>query len=309
MFLNDFIGIDTDDRFSKLARESVTFSAFFDYWRDELFERVMRLFVWEGTYNEKTKTGIKPKEIEQRLLIQGHVGISKITPEDKELTAFFGNYYGVSKYLDEKPFYNVRCPIYSGSKEINKDIIVIDNNSLKNPTFDLVHHYAMLLAHNEVTLVDLLVNARDSGGVPVAKTEKQKNSIKTYLGKLFNGQFDVVTDTGMLGVEYAGTNRQTSQGIIDVYETRERLLKAFYSDIGVKSAFGKRSNTVEEEVESDNSLLLLNLSDMLKCRQDGAKAVNQLFGTNWSVSIAKELNYGSENEVKEIKKGEDENGL
>jgi len=295
MFLNDVIGIDTDDNIGKLARESVTFSAFYDYWRDELYERVMRLFIWTGTYDNKTKKGIKPKEIEQRLLLQGNCGIT-ILDKDKELTAVFGSYYGVSKYLDEKPFYNYRCPIESGSREINKDIIVIDNNSLRNPTYDLVHHYAMLLAHNEVTLVDLLVNARDCGGVPVAKTEKQKNSIKAYLGKLFNGQFDVVTDTGMLGVEYAGSDRKTAQEVIDIYETRERLLKAFYSDIGVKSAFGKRSNTVEEEVESDNSLLLLNLSDMLKCRQEGADSVNQLFGTNWSVSIAKELNYGNENE-------------
>lgn len=299
MFLNDCIGIDNDNRLSKLLREEVTYAPFYDYWRDELFERIMRLFVWRNTYDNKTKKGVKPKEIEQRLIIQGHSGITKLDI-DKEVTAVYGNFYGVGKYLDEKPNYNYRCPIESGTRTVNKDIVVIDNNSLRNPTYDLVHHYAMLLAHNEVTLVDLMVNARDAGGVPVAKTEKQKRSIVAYLGKLFNGQFDVVTDSGMLGVEYAGADRKTSQSIVEVYETRERLLKAFYSDIGVKSAFGKRSNTVEEEVDADNSLLLLNLSDMLKCRQEGAEAVNQMFGTNWTVEIAKELNYGTENEPKEV---------
>lgn len=294
MYLNDIVSIDADEQISKLARESATFSAFYEYWRDELFERIMRLFVWEGTYDETTKRGIKPKEIETRLILQGHCGIMDYK---NELTAFFGNYNGISKYIDEKPFYMVRCPLYSGNHTVNKDIVVIDNNSLRNPTYDLVHHYAMLLAHNEVTFIDLMVSARDSGGVPVAKTEKQKKSIKNYLGRLFNGQFDVVSDVGMLGVEFTGGNKGTSQSLVEVWETRERTLKAFYSDIGIKSAFGKRSNTVEEEVDADNSLLLLNLSDMLKKRQEGCNAVNQMFGTNWSVKVAEELNYNGEEET------------
>lgn len=308
MFLNDYIDIDKDDSISKLARVSSTFNAFYDYWRDELFERIMRLFVWTGTYDEVTGVGVKPKEIEQRLLLQGHCGITKIKKE-KELTAMFGNFYGVAKYLDEKPYYMVRCPIYSGKRTVGKDIVVIDSNSLRNPAYDLVHHYAILLAHLEVTFVDLAVNARDAGGVPVAKTEKQKKSIIDYMGKLFNGQYGVISDVGMLGVEYAGADRKTSQSIMDIMECRERYLKSFYSDIGVRSAFEKRSNTVESEVEADTSLLLLNLADMIKCREDGAKAVNAMYGTNWSVHIAEEIDYGRENEIVNAERKPTEEGV
>ena len=51
MFLNNVINMDTKEgqKISKLARESCTFNAFYEYWRDELFERIMRLFVWENT--------------------------------------------------------------------------------------------------------------------------------------------------------------------------------------------------------------------------------------------------------------------
>ena len=77
---------------------------------------------------------------------------------------------------------------------------------------------------------------------------------------------------------------------------REKILKSFYSDIGVRSAFEKRSNSVEAEVEADTSLLLLNLSDMIACREKGAEEVNKMFGTNWSVHVAKEIDYGAENE-------------
>lgn len=307
MFLQNYVDSDEKDlTLTKLAMESSTYSAFYMYWRDELFERIMRLFVWENTYSlENNKVvGIKPKEIEQRLLLQGHCGITIIEGE-KELTAMFGNFFGVSKYMDERPKYMVRCPIYSGERTIGQDIVVIDNNSIRNPAYDLVHHYAVLLAHNEVTFIDALVNARDAGGVPIAQTEKQKQSIKSYLGKIFNGQRDIVTDIGALGIQYAGSDRKTSQNIVDIYQTREKLLKSFYSDIGVRAAFEKRSNSVEAEVEADTSLLLLNLADMIKCRKDGAEAVNDMYGTNWSVHIAEEIDYGTENEVKD-QGGEDD---
>lgn len=303
MFLTSYINIDSEEgkEISKLARESCTFNAFYEYWRDELFERIMRLFVWENTYTleDNKVVGIKPKEIEQRLLLQGHCGIA-VLPGEKELTAFFGNFYGVSKYLDEKPEYMCRCPIWAGSKKIGEDIVVIDNNAIRNPAYDLVHHYALLLAHNEVTLIDLMVNARDAGGIPIAATEKQKQSIAQYQGKIFNGQYGIVTDIGNLGINYVGTDRKTSQNIVDVWQTRDKLLKSFYSDIGVRSAFEKRSNSVEAEVEADTSLLLLNLADMIDSREKGAEAVNDMFGTNWSVHIAEEINYGEENQMEEV---------
>ena len=83
---------------------------------------------------------------------------------------------------------------------------------------------------------------------------------------------------------------------MDIVTTREKILKSFYSDIGVRSAFEKRSNSVEAEVEADTSLLLLNLSDMLDSRKKGAEEVNKLFGTNWNVHIAKEIDYSTENQ-------------
>ena len=208
----------------------------------------------------------------------------------------YGSFHGVTKYQDEWKNYNVRCPIYSGNRTIGKDVVVINNNALRNPTFELVHHYAIMLAHAEVTLNSSLINARDSGGVPVATTEKQKESIRQYQTKLFNGQYGIVTDLGCLGVQYAGSDRKTSQNIMDIVEVREKLIKSFYSDIGVRSAFEKRNNTVRAEVEADTSLLLLNLSDMISSREEGAKAVNEMFGTNWSVHVAEEIDYGSENQ-------------
>ena len=305
-FLTEFLATDEGRKITKLDRSSCTYKVKYAYWRDNLFERVMKLFVWEDTGD------LKPKEIEQRLILKGHCGIAKYKGE---LTAFYGSFYGVTKYNDEWTDYIVCCPIYTASKKIGTEVIVIDNNSLRNPTFELVHHYATMLAHTEVSLINCLINSRDSGGVPIASTEKQKASIKEYQNQIFNGNYGVVTDVGNLGITYAGSDRKTQQDLIDIMETREKLIKSFYSDIGVRSAFEKRNNTVQAEVEADTSLLLLNLADMLRCREKACEEVNKLFGTNWSVHVAKEIDYGAENQriqfdtSTETHVEEDNNGL
>ena len=118
MFLQDLFSTETGQRMNKWARENSTFNACYMYWREQLFERIMRIFIWEDTGD------VKPKEIEQRLLINGHCGIAEYKGE---LTAFYGSFNGVTKYQDEWTHYNVWCPIYADRKKIGSDVIVIDN--------------------------------------------------------------------------------------------------------------------------------------------------------------------------------------
>lgn len=264
----------------KVSREQTTYNGFYMYWREQLFERIMRLFVWENTGT------LKPKEIEQRLILQGHCEIAKFKGE---LTAFYGTLNGITVYQDEFTHANIHSPIYSTRLKIDESVIVIDNDALRNPIFPLVNHYAMILAHIEISLVNLTINLRDSNGIPVVQTEKQKQSVENYLGRRYNGQFGTITDMGSLGVEVVGVSSQHGDSITALMDLKSKTLQDFYSDIGVRSAFRKNSNTITEEVESDTGLLLLNLSDMLESRKKGCEAVNNVFGTNWSVKIADEL--------------------
>ena len=268
--------------FDKLSKGACTYNALYGYWREQLFERVMRLFVWESD--------VEQKEIEQRLIIAGHCGITKL-PRKKELTAMFGTFYGVTEYFDEFKNYTVHCPIYAGTRTIGKDIAIISNNAERNPVLPLIHHYAQLLAHAEVTFLNILINARDNSGIPIVSTERQKQAVIQYQGKKFNGQYSAIADPGALGVNYTQQTTLNSSLYKEMWETRNNILKEFYSDIGVKAAFEKQSNTIDAEVRSNDSLLLLNIKDMLEYRKRGCEAVNKLYGTNWSVKVSDEINY------------------
>lgn len=281
----DMTGINITD----YARESTTYSSFYFFWRDELFSRSMRIF------DDKTDP-IPPHEIEIRLFLRGHCGIA-VCPKDNELTAFFGLPTGASKYFDRKPRYTLQSPIWSktvdvvSNKKPNAPCVVVYNNALMNPLYDLVHHYACILAHTEVTYVHTSVNARVPNGVPVVGSEIQKRSFSDFFAKLFNGKFGFVSDLGQMGVEMVGAHTNVTQGVEELWNARERILASFLSDIGIKTGVNKRSNTVDDEINADTPSLLINIKDMLKSRQEGFERVNARFGTNWTTSINEDLEY------------------
>lgn len=296
-FLTEMAGCVPDNIYLTNIEKACTLPDFFKFWRDNLFERLMRLFIWEGTGK------LEPKEIEERVLMAGHCGIAKYKGK---LTAFFGSFFGVTVYQDEWTGYNVHSPIYSNTFKIDKNIAIINNNSLRNPSLEHVNHYAKLLAHADVTLMLQMVQARDAGGVPVAQNEKAKQSLLQYQKDVYNGKLATVSDLAGIGVNFLGADRHTNLDINAVWDVRTKLLKAFYADIGVRATFDKRSNAVVDEITSDSSMLLYNVSDMLEERKKGAEKVNKLFGTNWSVRLSDEINYTTENEPEEIKATEEE---
>lgn len=278
-------------RWTDIAANACTYPDYFLFWKENLFERLMRLFIWENTGD------IRSKEIEERLLLNGHCGIAEY---NGDLVAFFGSFFGVTIYQDEFTGYNVHSPIYSNTYTIGKDIAIINNNSIRNPMLPHVVHYAQMLAHSDVTIIKMLIEGRDPGGVPVAQTEKAKQSIINYQKSKFNGRsVGVVSDLAGIGVGFVGSDRHTALDLNAVWDTRTKLLKAFYADIGVRATFDKKSNAVVDEVTSDTSMLLYNISDMLNARQEGADEVNKLFGTNWRVRLSDEIDYNDENEPEE----------
>ena len=280
MYLN-YIERSDPKYITKMGKECSTYGYGYIFWKEHLLERCQKLFVYEGL-----PEGLPQKEIEMPLYLKGHVGICDYK---HELTAFNGTFHGVTKYLDEFTHYNCYCPIDTFTREIGKDIVIIDNTSLRNPLLPLIHHYAVMLAHTDVTLVDSLINVRDCGGVPVAPNEKTKKSIQEYQNKLYNGQYGVITDIGLQGVDFIGNARGSAQSIKEIYEVREKLIKSFYQAIGIKGSFEKNNNAVVDEVTSDSSLLQINIHDMLDCRKKGVEKVNNLFGTSISVDLAPEI--------------------
>ena len=279
---------------NKLAKESMTYSVGYEYWKKLLIERAMRLFVWKNTGD------VPSKEIEIALMLNGTAGVTN--KYKNILSVFNGQLCGnPTQYYDEFEQYSVYSPVFAAILNVDKDVVVINNNTCRTRIYNLAHRYAMMLAHTEVTLTDELINMRQGGSVPIAGRENEKTSYEQYRNNLANGKIGAIYDPAFLNMDFKDINSKSTNSIKDLMEVRENLLSNFYNDLGVKTSREKKGNMISEEVNANDSMLLLNINDMLEQRKIGCEKVNKMFGTNWSVDICDELKYN------EIMKGDENN--
>lgn len=266
MFLANLAGADPR-YFKKTAQKGLDLSVAISYWTENLFERAMRLFEWT------TVESMPQKNIEQPFLTGGTCGVTN--KYDGSLRPFNGHYAGEpTVFFDEYKSYSVYSPKFSGVFKIGSEIVVGRNNSLANPIYPLIQRYAVLLAHTEVSLAICLVDGRWSEGAGIASTEKGKIALENYRSAKVEGRYMPIVDPAFSGVEFAGNPQGAGYTISDLIEARDRLLASFYQDIGVRTVWNKKGNMIASEVEGSDNMLLFNIRDMLKCREQFADDIN-----------------------------------
>lgn len=284
MFFDEYFNANT--KIKQLAKNSGTFADGYDYWKDVLLEKTVKLFKWGNTFE------VPSYEIELALMLNGSAGITD--KYKKKLSVFNGRYCGEpTQYYDVYKSYSVYSPVYSAILDTEKDVVVVKNNSLRNSIYPLVHRYAIMLAHTEVSFVNTLINGRDKNPAMVS-TSQQKAAVEEYRNNLCNGKVTPILDPAFSGVEFASVASTSDLSIKDLMETRQNLIDSFLNEIGVKTSFNKKGNMIADEVSANDTMLILNLSDMLESRKIGCEEINKRFGTNWTVDLSPELKYNED---------------
>lgn len=253
----------------------------FKYWSDILFEKCMRIFTWRGL-------PFPQKEIESRLLIDGYCGFLK--DNKVGLMVASGGMSGVTQYYDEFTTFNWSAVGVANTKSraIGKDCVIINNNQLRNPILPMVLRYASLLAHSDISLKCALINTRETNTY-ASSDENTAENINRYYDKLYNGDSASILDESLIESVKNISNRESTTAIKDCLSARTDLLSNFFKEIGVKSANDKKERMIESEVDSNNQLLLFNISDMLAERQKACDEINKLFGINITVELSEEF--------------------
>lgn len=289
MFLSEnFSGLGNGCR--KLTSDTNNLSECYEYWKETLFERCMRLFNWECD-------GVPQKEIEQRLLLQGYCVITKLN--SGEIVCASGSMHEQDIYYDEFRKATYTTPYETGVREINDNCVIIDNTSIRNSLFHLIHRYSLMLAHTDISIICELVNTRSTRTFS-AKNKNVARTIKEWYNNLYNGKMSSILDDYSDALNSYDSSKNTTN-LLQLIECRTQLLKSFYTDIGIKCSYDKKERMNVEEVGMDNGLLLININDMLASRERGCELVNKMFNLNWSVSKAIEYEncFDSETESEE----------
>lgn len=253
-------------------------------WAKYLFDRTLRIFDYEGL-----PKSIPQRDVELILQSRGNVTIAKDTKGD--LYALRGGLGG-----EMTPYYFpvnsiVNNPWLKLNKifTIDKDCIVIKNDSTLTGLTPLIDKYSLLLAEAELSLRLAIVNAR-APHVFTADNDQTKNDMNEFIKNIEEGErLGVVGGNaffeGLKSYDY--NSLAQNQTIKQITEVIQYLKSSFFLEIGLQSNYNmKREAINESEAGMNESALIPLIDDMLNERKIGWDKVNKMFGTNVKVRLS-----------------------
>lgn len=232
------------------------------YWRMMLFERLMRLFVWDNL-------PFPQRELERRLLQSGAVAI--VDDAKVGIMCAWASLSGITEYEDVFSLVTYSAPTAKGgTKRVGKGCVYGYNTSTQMSMQRHVDYYASLLAHSYLSIKMSLVNLR-AQDILAATDDATRESILAWHKGLYEGKMLAIFDDTLTelptSIQNISSNNHTVS-TLELLEVHNEILRNFYRDIGVRYTKEKRANLVADEVSSDDAMLLYNVDDMLFCRQE-----------------------------------------
>lgn len=263
--------------------------ASYKYWFYKLLALTLPAFTYEGLPDS-----LPAREIELQLQLTNHC-VTFMKDGDiytAETSVFYPDvYYQPTKFTYANPVIGGR----TGNLD-DPDVCIIWNNCLKgtiggmdvdSSLLTFIMHYARQLADLSSTINIYTVNSRLTN-FPIAKNDSVRASIKKFFDSLALGKREIIADEDIIlnsfAVEEAGAKR-TPDTLKDFIQCKDNILEQFFRDLGIKFRQNKRAQMTEEEIESDDQVLLISLDDMLEARREGIKKFNDIYGLNVTVDI------------------------
>lgn len=182
-------------------------------------------------------------------------------------------------------------PTISETLEINKDVVIIRNDTNYRGLYNLHRKYAELLAEAELSLRSTLLVLRDEL-LFIAKTEKQRRAVEAYINSRDVGQPSFIMSQD-LGTPLETIAQNTHSNAVELAVNGLQAIKAaWYNEIGLDPSFSlKREYTSAQEIGENTDLLMPIIDDMFESRRIGIENVNALFGTNITVKRSSAWEY------------------
>ena len=271
----------------------------YKYWIRTLTEKCFGMFVYTGLPDT-----LPDYEIERRLIQTGYCAVFKAKQESyvQGLVTSYGGLSGIDYYYKPTKFVYAQPVLGSANLEIHKDVVIIYNSQVDildtSGLLSLIQRYARMLADIDSSINIYTVNTR-AMTINVANNQKTATAMDEVMKKLRAGDYSTMNEASILeNIRTLATAPNTNNVLTELLVTRESMLRAFYREIGVKSAIQKKERMITDEVESDNQMLLINQADMLNFRKIGIEEINKVFGTTITVSIAPEYQPITETDTK-----------
>lgn len=241
------------------------------YWQKILRGKISRLFTWKNLPDE-----IPVPEMEHIMLREGMSGI--VNTDTYGYVAVPVTLHGVGLYPFYAP-YAVWCtPLVEGSGVVNKDIVIIRNDSYCSGVNHTINRYARMLADTESTLINTLSNVRR----PTQAAAPDETVARSYqaadLAVRLGYTSAVIDDNIIDSIKMLpAINSIPSDLLSSIVETRVELIRQFFSEFGVAGAPSKRAPMTQSEISADSQICVVSVEDMLQSRRDAIPLLESVY--------------------------------
>lgn len=268
-----------------------------------MLDRTNKMFEWSGLPDT-----IPPRILELFLQMNGYAAFVRI--EDTKtidypgrlvtkpgLYVFWGGiggerdiYYRPVLFTLANPRVknSLQCQILYDASQLESDTenpcVLMRSDSNYMGLMPLFTRYAVQLVENDISIRSAQINARAQVGISVS-SDREAETARKYLDNLEAGKLAVMGETAFLdGISVANVGTQSANVIIQLIELQQYLKASWFNDLGLNANFNmKREYISREEIGSQTDVLLPLVDDMLECRKEAAKLINEIFDLNISV--------------------------
>ena len=274
--------------YKSLVKAQFEFMPCFEYWKRTLMEYSTRLFTYTGLPDS-----IPAHEIDTIAFLKGYCPLVQIIENGKStwIAAFSSGMFGLTDYFDQFKKVNFNTPLHFGERTIGKNAVIIPNNSLKIPLIWKIEHYAAQLAHVDISIIAELVNDREIDYMEAINSGAAEAAKQIYSDR-YNGRPSALVNKGFTQFQHNFIAARSQDQSGKLWDLRNNILSGFLEEIGVKKSYDKRERQITSEIQADDTMLNLNISDMLESRQTAMEEFNALTGYN--VKVTSNIDYMEE---------------
>lgn len=257
---------------------------------DDMLRYMLRRSTQMFKYNGLPKT-IPKYILELYLQTNGNVCFYK---HDGELYVFTGGMGGELNEYYLPTIYTIANPFLKLTKNlvIDKDCVVVANDSCYQGMLPQFKKYATGLVENELSMNIASINSRIISLIS-ASDDRTLKSAEAYVKHIYDGDLSIVSEDAFLdGVKVQPYAKATNDTLSKLIEYNQYLKASWFNDIGLNANYNmKREAINSNESQLNDDMLFPTVDDMLDHRKDGIEKVNEMYGTNISVELNSSWRY------------------
>ena len=243
--------------------------------------RLQKMFKYENLPDK-----LHREFIELYLMQSGSAFLTKV---NDDLYVFQGTMGGEPDPYYRPTLYIVANPGLKLNKTYKlwgEDGVLLRNDSLWLGLFPLMARYSTMLSENLVTMrvADIILRALS---LLTAPDDATKAAGEIYLKKLEKGELGVIGENRFFdGIKLQSPPSNNGSYLTQFIELQQYLKASFFNEIGLNANYNmKREAIMEGESNLNKDSLLPLCEEMLRCRQEDFKLVNDLYGTDIKVDF------------------------